>query len=296
MLRRANRERRDFLYRKALSLKEAAIAERRAKLRESLATGKPLPKDISNDVQLRKDFKFDESNPADSLNLGEAATLDDEYAAMSGLVEPKLLITTSRDPSSRLMQFSKELRLLFPTSIRLNRGNTILPHLTTSCLSTGMSDLLLVHEHRGVPTSITISHFPHGPTAQFSLHNVVLRHDIPNSVRGTVSEAYPHLIFEGFKTPLGERVVTILKHLFPPGVKRDSSRVVTFALTEGDYISVRHHVYVKTGYNSVELAEVGPRMEMKLFEIKLGTVDNKNADYEWRLANYTRTAKKRDLL
>jgi len=37
-------------------------------------------------------------------------------------------------------------------------------------------------------------------------------------------------------------------------------------------------------------------MEMKLFEIKLGLVDNKHADYEWRLANYTRTAKKRDLL
>lgn len=64
--------------------------------------------------------------------------------------------------------------------------------------------------------------------------------------------------------------------------------MVTFALAEGDYISLRHHVYVKTGYNSVELAEVGPRMEMKLFELRLGTVDNKDADYEWRLANYTR--------
>lgn len=77
---------------------------------------------------------------------------------------------------------------------------------------------------------------------------------------------------------------------------KEGSRVVTFALTEGDYISLRHHVYVKTGYNSVELAEVGPRMEMKLFELRLGTVDNKDADYEWRLANYTRTARKRDLL
>lgn len=35
---------------------------------------------------------------------------------------------------------------------------------------------------------------------------------------------------------------------------------------------------------------------VQLFEIKLGLVDNKHADYEWRLANYTRTAKKRDLL
>lgn len=59
-------------------------------------------------------------------------------------------------------------------------------------------------------------------------------------------------------------MVTILKNMFPAGVKRESQRVVTFKLCEGDYISVRHHVFVKTAYNSVELAEVGPRMEMKV--------------------------------
>lgn len=182
-------------------------------------------------------------------------------------MDPKIIITTSRDPSSRLSQFAKEIRLLLPNAIRLNRGNTVLPTLCQSCLSTSTSDLALLHEHRGTPTSITVSHFPHGPTAMFSLHNVVLRHDIPGAERGTVSESYPHLIFEGFSTPLGKRVVTILKHLFPPREATrmaEGSRVVTFALTEGDYISVRHHVYVRTGHKSIELAEVGPRMEMKV--------------------------------
>ncbi|KAA8913319.1 anticodon-binding protein [Sphaerosporella brunnea] len=294
MIRRNARERRDFLYRKQLELQNAQVAEKRAKLKAALATGKPLPKEIANDAQLRKDFKYDESQPE-----GDDAFIDDEYDALSGIVDPKIIITTSRDPSSRLMQFAKEIRLLLPNSIRLNRGNTVLPTLCQSCHSTSTSDLVLLHEHRGTPTSLTISHFPHGPTAMFSLHNVVQRHDIPDSARGTVSEAYPHLIFEGFTTPLGKRVVTILKHLFPPREAtkmNEGSRVVTFALTEGDYISVRHHVYVRTGFKTVELAEVGPRMEMKLFEIRLGTVDNKDADYEWRLANYTRTARKRDLL
>lgn len=235
---------------------------------------------------MRKDFKYDESK-AD----GEEDFIDDEYEALSGIVDPKIIITTSRDPSSRLMQFAKEIRLLLPNSIRLNRGNTVLPALCQSCHATSTSDLVIIHEHRGTPTSLTISHFPHGPTAMFSMHNVVLRHDIPDSARGTVSESYPHLIFEGFSTPLGKRVVTILKHLFPPreaAKAKEGSRVVTFALTDGDYISVRHHVYVRTSYNSVELAEVGPRMELKLFELRLGTVENKDADYEWRLANYTR--------
>jgi len=49
-----------------------------------------------------------------------------------------------------------------------------------------------------------VSHFPYGPTAYFTLNNVVLRHDIPD--RGTVSEAYPHLIFNNFTTKLGTRV------------------------------------------------------------------------------------------
>ncbi|KAI5853752.1 anticodon-binding protein [Tricharina praecox] len=286
MIRRNARERRDFLYRKQLELQNAQVAEKRAKLKAALASGKPLQKDIADDAQLRKDFKYDESQLE-----GDEAFVDDEYDALSGIVDPKIIITTSRDPSSRLMQFAKEIRLLLPNSIRLNRGNTVLPTLCQSCHSTSTSDLVLLHEHRGTPTSITISHFPHGPTAMFSLHNVVLRHDIPDSAKGTVSESYPHLIFEGFTTPLGKRVVTMLKHLFPPreaAKMNEGSRVITFALTDGDYISVRHHVYVRTGYKSVELAEVGPRMEMKLFEIRLGTVDNKDADYEWRLANYTR--------
>jgi hypothetical protein len=105
-------------------------------------------------------------------------------------------VTTSRSPSSRLAAFSKEIRLLMPTAIRLNRGNTILPELVRSCNSRGLSDVVLLHEHRGTPTAMTVSHLPHGPTVSFSLHNVVLRHDIPNSLRGTVSESYPQLIFE----------------------------------------------------------------------------------------------------
>jgi U3 small nucleolar ribonucleoprotein protein IMP4 len=158
--------------------------------------------------------------------------------------------------------------------------------------------VILAHEHRGTPTALTISHLPHGPTASFSLHNVVLRADIPNASRGTVSESYPHLIFEGFTTKRGERVVQILKHLFPPSETtkpKSGGRVVTFKNIE-DTIEVRHHVYVRTGYQSVELAEVGPRMSMRLFEIRAGTLDSKEGDVEWHLNQYTRTGKKRDVL
>ncbi|EHK26320.1 hypothetical protein THAR02_07075 [Trichoderma harzianum] len=297
MIRKQARQRRDYLYRRAVLLRDAEISEKRAKLRASLASGKPLDPTIANDKSLRKDYQYDESR---DLTTNEQLDLDDEYAQLSGIVDPRVLVTTSRDPSARLSAFAKEIRLLLPTSIRMNRGNLILPDLVKSAQSAGLSDMLLLHEHRGTPTALTISHFPHGPTVSFSLHNVVLRHDIPGSVRGTVSESYPHLIFDGFTTRLGERVVKVLKHLFPPrepitSKTKIGNRVVTFKNID-DSIEVRHHVFVRTGYDSVELAEVGPRMTMRIFEIRGGTLENKDGDVEWHLSQYTRTSKKKNYL
>ena len=294
--RKQARERRDYLYRRALTLKDAETAEKRAKLKASLATGKPLEPSIANDKSLRKDYKFDETAPSTE----DALALDDEYTYLSGIVEPRPLVTTSRSPSTRLSAFAKEIRLLLPTSIRLNRGTTILPNLVSSANASGLTDICLLHEHRGTPTALTVSHLPHGPTASFSLHNVLLRHDLPDSARGTVSESYPHLIFDGFTTPLGKRVVQILKHVFPPREaattnQKVGNRVVTFKNIE-DSIEVRHHVFVRTGYQSVELAEVGPRLTMRLFEIRGGTLENKEGDTEWHMNQYTRTSRKKDYL
>lgn len=296
MLRRQARERRDYLYRRALQLRDASIAEKRALLKKSLATGKPLDPSIANDHSLRKDFRYDETIDEESIEAQRS--LDDEYSLLSGLQDSRPLVTTSRSPSTRLAAFSKEIRLLLPTAIRLNRGNTILPNLLSSAKAAALSDIILLHEHRGIPTAMTISHLPHGPTAKFSLHNVVLRADIPNASRGTVSESYPHLIFEGFSTRLGKRVVQILKHLFPPrdGPHKPGNRIVTFKNVE-DSIEVRHHVFVQTGYRNVELAEVGPRMTMRCFEIRGGTLEkDSGGEVEWVWNQYTRTARKKDYL
>lgn len=283
MIRRQARERREYLYRKALELQESSKTEKRQQLKAALASGKPLSKELSEDAELQKNFIYDESIQDD---------IDDEYSALSGISEPKLIITTSRNPSVKLLQFSKEIKLMFPNSLKLNRGNYIIPDLVQSCNKTAITDLIVLHEHRGVPTSITISHFPHGPSAIFTLHNVKLRHDLPQM--GNISESYPHLIFENFNSKLGERVEKILKHLFPPGVKKDSSRVITF-INNDDFISVRHHIYIKTK-DGIELSEIGPRFEMRLYELKLGLIDNKDADVEWQLRRFTRTANRKNYL
>lgn len=263
-------------------------------MKASLASGKPLDPEIANDRKLREDFKFDESLETKDE---DDVDLDDEYALTSGLVDPRPLIITSRHPSARLSAFAKEMRLVLPTSIRINRGTLVLEDVVASANASSLSDIIVLHEHRGTPTAITISHLPHGPTISFSLHNVILRADIPDSARGTVSESYPHLIFDGFTTKLGQRVVQILKHLFPPREPgKTGNRVVTFKNIQ-DSIEVRHHVFVRTGYQQVELAEVGPRMTMRPFEIRGGTLErDSSGEVEWALTQYTRTSRKKDYL
>lgn len=286
MLRKQARERREYLYRKAQQLREQNTIAKRQQLSHALATGKPLSKEVADDKQLQKDYLYDESLQDSNVEL------DDEYSALSGLIEPRIIITTSRDPSTRLLQFTKEVKLLFPNSVRVNRGNYIMPTLVETCKKSGITDIVVIHEHRGVPTTMTISHLPHGPTITFTLHNVILRHDLINVTNQ--SEVYPHLIFENFTSNLGKRCSTILKNLFPPGVKNDSPRVISFINNE-DFISIRQHLYVKTKDN-VELSEIGPRFEMRMFEIRLGTMDDKEADVEWMLRRFVRTGNRKNYL
>lgn len=87
------------------------------------------------------------------------------------------LSPTSRDPSSKLLQFAKvckcvprlrstthivpgtqEMRLVFPNSHRINRGNYVVKELADACRANEVSDLIVLHEHRGVPGSLVRSY------------------------------------------------------------------------------------------------------------------------------------------
>lgn len=76
--------------------------------------------------------------------------IDNEYSR-AGVLDPKIIVTTSRDPSSKLLQFAKEMRLVFPNSHRINRGNYVVKELADACRANDVSDLIILHEHRGVP-------------------------------------------------------------------------------------------------------------------------------------------------
>ncbi|XP_062169603.1 uncharacterized protein LOC133875474 [Alnus glutinosa] len=291
MLRRNIRLRREYLYRKSLEGKERLLYEKKRKIKEALQEGKPIPTELRNEeAELRHQIDLEDENTAIPRTH-----IDDEYANASER-DPKILITTSRNPSAPLTQFVKELKFVFPNAQRMNRGGQVIKEIIESCRANDFTDVILVHEHRGVPDGMTISHLPYGPTAYFGLLNVVTRHDIKDrKAIGTMSEAYPHLILNKFSTKLGERTANILQHLFPVP-KPDTKRIITFA-NESDYISFRNHIYEKHGGpKSIELKEVGPRFEMRLYQIKLGTLDQDEAQTEWVIRPYMNTAKKRKFL
>ena len=61
------------------------------------------------------------------------------------------MVTTSHDPSVKLKIFAKEMKLIFPNSKRINRGNTELASLIGECRKNNFTDLVVLHETRGKP-------------------------------------------------------------------------------------------------------------------------------------------------
>jgi U3 small nucleolar ribonucleoprotein protein IMP4 len=290
MLRRQARLRREYLYRKSLEGKESEEYEKKRLVKQALQEGKPLPTETRGEEQrLRNEIDLEDDNTAVARTH-----VDDEYAK-AGARDPKVLITTSRDPSSRLKAFAKELKLVFPNAQRMNRGNQVVPQMVEAARSHDFTDIVLVQEHRGEPDGMIVCHLPFGPTAYFGMYNTVLRHNIHDSEEiGTVSQANPHIILENFSTKLGHRTSNILKHLFPC-TKKESKRTVTF-VNKSDFICFRHHTFEEDKESrEVELKEQGPRFDLRLYQIKLGTMEQTWAENEWVLRPFQNSAKRQKL-
>ena len=288
MLRKTIRMRKEYLQRKGAEQQEVTKYKKKLAIQKAADIGVHAPNELRNEEdQLRHEMELEDQNTA-----VPKTHIDDEYAE-SGLAPPKVLITTSRKPSSRLLQFLKELKIIIPNATRVNRGNYVIHELSELAISHGFTDLILLHEHRGRPDGLILSHFPSGPTVYFALSNVVLRHDLRTRL-DTMSEEYPHLIFQNFQSKIGDRVVQVLKSLFPVP-KLDSKRVLSF-INQNDFIVFRHHTHEKEDYKTVTLSEIGPRFMLKLYQIKLGTVELEHTQTEWVLRPYMNTAHKRKVL
>ncbi|KAL7539523.1 hypothetical protein ACHAXR_009350 [Thalassiosira sp. AJA248-18] len=294
--RRNARLRREYLYRKSLTTSESSNYEAKKRIRDALSQGKAIPTELRASYdKLKTDIDHEDTKHEGGDGTTSTSHVDDEYGD-AGWSDPRVCVTTSRSPSSRLKQFSKEMKLLIPNSTRINRGTHRVDELVDVCKTSDFTDLVVVQETRGEPDGLIVCHLPLGPTAYFTLNGGVLRHDLDGG-SAPMSEAYPHIVLNNFQTQLGRRVGNILKCLFPIP-KMDTRRIVTFS-NDNDHISFRHHVYSKENGNTadkVTLYEVGPRFEMRLYQIKLGTLEMKDAENEYVLKPYMNTASKRTFL
>jgi U3 small nucleolar ribonucleoprotein protein IMP4 len=264
----------------------------------ALASGKRVPTETSHLAAdlVKSAAATDEAAAARRTERLNA--VDDEYATTMGVVDPRIVISTSHNPSQRLIAFAKELSLVLPNATRINRGTHSVKQLVEGVATNGATDLIVLHESSGRPDGIIICHLPGGPTLYGCLANVVLRADIKGKegeeqLRATLPEVYPHLIFDGMVSEVGRRVSTILKALFPVP-KQESPRVVSFVSRPdaADWISFRHHYTTGTGRH-VGLEELGPRFDLRVFQVKLGTLEQKEAPIEFSLRPFMKTAYKR---
>jgi U3 small nucleolar ribonucleoprotein protein IMP4 len=293
MLKKNIRERKEYLYKKNEEIKQKLIHSKKNKSRKPEESKNKYKKASglgSNIFKLEKENILNELNFEDDNKFIQKNLIDDEYQDNRNL-DPKILLTTSRDPSQRLQQFLKEMRLVIPNAVRVNRGNYVIKELIETCKENEFSDLIILHENKGNPDGMIISHLPYGPSLYLGLFNVVLRHDIKEDIN-TMSETYPHLIFDGFKSEIGNRISEIMKNIFPIP-KPDSQRVLSF-VNKDDFISFRHHTFTK-GKN-VDLEEIGPRFELRPYQVLLGTLDMPDTNREWVLRPYINTFKKNNNL
>jgi U3 small nucleolar ribonucleoprotein protein IMP4 len=126
-LRRQIRLRKEFLLKKHQEAQEQVRDDKKRKLQDALDESKTIPTEIAKDARnLHHELEMDVET------LGERQAIDDEYSKV-GSYEPKVCVTTSRDPSSRLKQFAKEVKLCVPNAQVVNRGNHRTDELIEAC-------------------------------------------------------------------------------------------------------------------------------------------------------------------
>uniref|UniRef100_A0A8C4R4H6 IMP U3 small nucleolar ribonucleoprotein 4 n=1 Tax=Eptatretus burgeri TaxID=7764 RepID=A0A8C4R4H6_EPTBU len=148
-LRRQVRLRKEYLYNKSQEDAKRKVEEKKELVKKALDENLVIPSHLQKEaLELQRVIEFD-----DDGGEGVSSHMDDEYR-WAGVEDPRVMITTSRDPSSRLKQFAKEMKLVIPNSQRMNRGKHELPALVQACRANNVSDFILLHEHRGVPGEI----------------------------------------------------------------------------------------------------------------------------------------------
>lgn len=209
----------------------------------------------------------------------------DEFASyFNREIPPKIIITTSYDPSKYLYEFIKELLVVFPNSFFYHRKQFPIKTIVDQASAKGFTDLIVINEDRKFKSKydgfngLTHIHLPDGPTAYYKLSSVQLSKHIEG--HGLPTNHKPEVIVNNFNTRLGHRVGRMLSSLFHQEPNFRGRRVITFH-NQRDFIFVRHHRYIFDNKEKSRIQELGPRFTLKLRWLQKGTFDTQTGELEW---------------
>eukprot|EP00271_Cylindrocystis_brebissonii_P008463 TRINITY_DN22799_c0_g1_i1.p1 TRINITY_DN22799_c0_g1~~TRINITY_DN22799_c0_g1_i1.p1 ORF type:complete len:334 (+),score=58.43 TRINITY_DN22799_c0_g1_i1:254-1255(+) len=297
-----NKHKREAVTAKLRAEKQKAKKQKRVKRKQedekALALGEePPPRQAPRTIENTREVDETLARPDDEeLHADDA---EDELSAhFRGEHSPKVLITTSHNPSKVLYRFISELLTIIPGSTFYERGSYHVKQIIKYATNREFTAVIVVHENQKRPNSLLLVALPGGPTAHFRLTNLVLSKSIKGHGRSTKHR--PEIILNNFTTRLGHRVGRLLASLFPQDPQFRGRRVVTFH-NQRDFLFFRHHRYifetrdagkkdkkVAKGAGGEEpkeviarLQECGPRFTLKLKSLQRGTFDSKTGEYEW---------------
>lgn len=102
MFRRQARLRREYLYKKSQEIKEKAIQSKKDRLKKSLDEHTRIPTELQKEaLSLQKTLKWQDLGPELAEDGGAIKSHEDDEYRWAGVEDPKVMMTTSRDPSSR---------------------------------------------------------------------------------------------------------------------------------------------------------------------------------------------------
>jgi len=327
---------------KARSAMKRARADRGSEhgLDDDAATVRKKPRTLESMRQV------DETVLVDPHDAEEAADIVHDAALMGGntaseqlaakvvgsLRETKVCVTTSPYPTERTVKFANELcQHVFYHARCFSRQTFTLDKIKGFCDSRGYTALVVLNEGRkhahgaGInvgPTDMYVSLLPDGPTAHFSIRNIMLHKEIPDrggyirdhdsslpkKDRELSNDINAELILNNFTTRLGVSVAHVLQALFNTKKSPDFAfrQVATFHC-QRDFIFFRFHRYIfemaETPMEiksapanmpiTTHIAELGPRFTLRLMSLRMGAIDNHSAEYVFlRKARDTKSKKK----
>jgi len=235
--------------------------------------------------------EYDETivEPDDEEVIADEA--EDEFSAYfkQGL-QPKILITTSMNPSSKIYPFIEDLLMIFPETHYYKRGTYAIKSIVEYAKNRNFTDIMIINEDNKEIHSMYVIHLPDGPTAFFRITSIVHSKKIRNRAKPTAHK--PELILNNFSTRLGHTIGRMFASLLPQDPNFKGRRVVTFH-NQRDFIFFRHHRYIFEKDKKARLQEIGPRFTLKLKNLQLGTFDPKYAEYIWVYKKETDTSRKK---